>query len=73
MSRGESDLEELVSEALLITDNMGKAVIEIVHDDGVITLKGTVETEQDRVAAEDLARQQEGVVEVINRLRIWVP
>ena len=73
MSRGESDLEELVSEALLITDNIRQAVIEIEHDDGVITLKGTVETEQDRVAAEDLARQQEGVVEVINRLRIWVP
>ena len=74
MSRDESDLEELVSEALLITDNIRQAVIiEIEHDDGVITLKGTVETEQDRVAAEALARQQEGVLEVINRLRIWVP
>ena len=73
MTRGESDLEELVSEALLITDNIRQAVIEIEHDEGVITLKGTVETEHDRMAAEALARQQVGVIEVINRLRIWVP
>ena len=71
MAGSESDLEELVSEALLITDNIiRQAVIEVEHVDGVITLKGTVESEQDRVAAEALARQQEGVVEVVNRLHI---
>ena len=70
MSRNESNAEELVSEALLITDNMSQAVIEIQHDEGVITLKGTVESEKDRLAAEDLTRQQDGVVDVINKLRI---
>ena len=73
MSRSESNLEELVSEVLLITDHISQAVIEIKHDDGIIMLKGTVESEQDRLAAEDLARQQEGVVDVINRLRVLVP
>lgn len=70
MSRSENNSEELVSEALLITDNMSQAVIEIEHDDGIITLKGIVESEEDRLAAEALARAQEGVVYVINRLRV---
>ena len=70
MSRNESNAEDLVSEAILITDNLSQAVIEIQHDEGVITLKGTVKSEKDRLAAEDLARQQEGVVDVINRLHI---
>jgi osmotically-inducible protein OsmY len=73
MSRSESKVEELVCEAILITNNISQAVIEIKDDDGIITLKGTVESEQDKLAAEALARQQEGVVDVINRLRVWVP
>ena len=70
MTRGESDLEELVSEALLITDNIRQAVIEIEHNEGIITLKGTVQFEKDKLAAEALAQQQEGIVEVINKLRV---
>jgi osmotically-inducible protein OsmY len=72
MARSESNLEELVSEVLLITDTIRQAVIEIKDDEGVITLKGTVESEQDRVAAEALTRQQAGVVDVINHLYILV-
>jgi osmotically-inducible protein OsmY len=74
MLRSARNIEELVSEAILITGNMGQAVIEIIIEEGgVIILRGTVESEQDRGAAEALARQQEGVVDVINRLRIWIP
>jgi osmotically-inducible protein OsmY len=71
MSRSESNLEELLSEALFITDRISQAVIEITDDDGIITLKGTVESEQDRLSVEALARQHEGVVDVINKLHIW--
>lgn len=70
MSENESNAEDLVSEALLITDNMSQAVIEIQHAEGIVTLKGTVESEKDRSAAEDLARQQDGVIDVINKLHI---
>jgi len=73
MSRSEGTLEELVCEAILITTNISQAVMEIKDDDGIITLKGTVESEQDKLAAEALARQQEGVVDVINGLQVWVP
>lgn len=71
MPRSERKLEELLSEALFITDNISQAVIEIKVDEGIITLKGTVESEQDKLSVEALARQQEGVVDVINKLHIW--
>jgi osmotically-inducible protein OsmY len=73
MSNNANNLEELVCEAILITNNMSQAVIEIQNDDGIITLKGTVESKQDKVAAEALARQQQGGVDVINRLHVSVP
>lgn len=69
MSGIEFNLECLVSEAILIADTLGSVVIEVRDDDGVVTLKGTVESEQDKVVAEDLARHQEGVLDVVNNLR----
>jgi osmotically-inducible protein OsmY len=69
MSGIEFNLECLVSEAILIADTLGSAVIEVKDDDGVVTLKGTVESEQDKIVAEDLARHQEGVLDVVNNLR----
>jgi osmotically-inducible protein OsmY len=73
VSRSEGNLEELVCEAILITNTISQAVIEIKEEEGIITLKGTVESEQDKLAAEVLVRQQEGVVDVINNLYIQVP
>jgi osmotically-inducible protein OsmY len=70
MSRSEINVEALVSEALLFNDSIGSAVIEIEDADGIITLKGTIESEQDRLVAEALARKQEGVVDVINHLLV---
>ncbi len=70
MSRREIDVKELLCEAILISNAIGRAVIEIKDEQGIITLKGTVESEQDRAAAEVLARRQEGVVDVINRLHV---
>jgi hyperosmotically inducible protein len=71
MSRSKINIEDLVSEALLFNDRIGSAVIEVEDFNGIITLKGTIESEQDRLFAEALARKQEGVVDVINDL--WVP
>jgi osmotically-inducible protein OsmY len=64
-----SDLASLVAEAILIADGIGQALIEVIDEDGVITLKGTVESEQAILTAEALAQEQAGVVEVINQLK----
>ena len=70
MSGNENDLEALVCEAILMTHKMRQAVIEIEHNEGIITLKGTVQSKKDKLTAEALARQQGGTVDVINKLRI---
>jgi osmotically-inducible protein OsmY len=71
MSRVGRNLEGLVSEALLFSGTLGNIVIEVKENQGIIILKGTVESRQDKLAAEELARQQEGVVDVINNLYIF--
>jgi osmotically-inducible protein OsmY len=72
MPNNEIKVEDLVSAALLTNDRLGRAVIEVKGVNGVITLRGTIESEQHRSAAEVLVREQEGVVQVINKLRVPV-
>ena len=43
--------------------------IEVEVADGVVTLGGEVETRAERRAAEDVAAEVAGVVDVLNRLR----
>ncbi len=46
------------------------AVIEVTSDHGVVTLSGEVSSAEVRRAAEEIARQQEGVISVINALEV---
>jgi osmotically-inducible protein OsmY len=70
MARRDTNVADLVSQALLIDDSLGAAIIEVKGAGGVITLKGTIESERDRQAAENLVRGQDGVVRVVNKLRV---
>lgn len=58
-----------VTEALLSDNSLGHAVIEVEYAQGTITLRGTVEFEEARLAAEALALEQEGVERVVNKLK----
>lgn len=51
--------------------NLFKVDVDIVK--GVVRLKGTVATEDDRIEAERLARRTSGVREVINELKVEAP
>lgn len=73
MTRVEFNVVCLVYEAILISDTLGHAVIEVNDDDGIVTLKGTVESEQDKFVVEESVRHQEGVVDVVNNLNISKP
>lgn len=70
MARSGKDVKDLVSESLLMGGRLGKAVFEVSDDHGIVTLKGVIESEHYKLAAEALVRQQEGVVKVINKLRV---
>ena len=57
--------------AALATDPRTKqAVIEVIHDRGVVTLQGQVESVAVRNAAAEIASQQRGVTTVVNELII---
>lgn len=57
--------------AALASDPRTKeAAIEVANDRGIITLAGKVKSNEARQAAEEIARQQAGVVTVINELKV---
>ncbi len=69
-----------VTAALLADPRTRLAVIDVTSDHGVVTLSGKVSSPEIRKAAEEIARQQEGVTAVINSLEVepdqldvWVP
>jgi osmotically-inducible protein OsmY len=70
MSGSAGNVKQRVSEALLVSNRIGSAIIEVEDSGGIITLRGIIKSERDRLAAEAVARQQQGVVDVINYLEV---
>ena len=66
-----------VLSALLEDPRTRLYTIEVTSDHGVVTLSGTVPSEEVKRAAEEIARRQKGVVSVINALKVqadeWEP
>ena len=60
--------------AKLVEDAMARAAaIHVDTDNGVVTLTGTVESEQAKARAESVARQIEGVTSVVDKLTVAPP
>lgn len=73
MSNLSVSLNEKV-EAKLRSDSQTRDFpIEVINSSGVIILQGEVPTEAISMTAEGIARQVEGVVNVMNELRIQHP
>lgn len=70
MTRANNDLKSQLMNALLTANGIGKLSIEIRETDGTVTLIGVVESEEDRFEIEALAKEQLGVVDVINELKV---
>lgn len=65
-----TNIYERVSKSLLDDPRTSKAVIDIVTQQGMITLTGKVDSEEVRQAAEEIARNQPGVITVVNELKV---
>ncbi|HZD55250.1 MAG TPA: BON domain-containing protein [Anaerolineales bacterium] len=59
-----------VANALLEDPRTEDAIIDVANDRGIITLTGTVASEEIRQAAEDIARDNQGVITVVNELKV---
>jgi osmotically-inducible protein OsmY len=65
-----SKLKDQVEENLFQDKKLADFPIEVLNNNGVITLAGEVSTEEFSQAAETVARQTEGVFSVINQIAI---
>ena len=64
------ELTRSVTKALVQDERTKEAAIEVINQNGILTLKGHVKNDKIRKAAENIAMQQPGVVSVINELKI---
>lgn len=64
------ELTQSVTKALIQDKRTKDAPIEVINQNGILTLKGHVKNDKIRKAAENIAMQQPGVISVINELKI---
>ena len=64
-----SSVRERVIQALQ-DDPRTQEGIDVVNEQGLITLTGTVNSPEMRQAADEIARRQDGVITVINDLKV---
>ncbi|MFN2291343.1 MAG: BON domain-containing protein [Anaerolineae bacterium] len=64
------ELAKRVEDALAQDPRTEDLILDVVDQNGMVTLTGTVPSHDAREAAEDVARQQEGVIEVVNDLEV---
>jgi hypothetical protein len=67
--RADTRIEEEIVQRLADATWVDASDVEVEVSDGVVTLAGEVETRGERRAAEEVAAEVAGVIDVINRLR----
>jgi len=65
-----SDVAKRVRTALADDERTGEFGIDVVDNNGLVTLKGTVNSKETRQIAEQIAHEQKGVIDVINDLQV---
>lgn len=57
-----------VKTRLMVDSRVGALDIDVGGQNGIVTLKGNVKDEQEKAAAEEVARATEGVTDVVNMI-----
>ena len=70
MSQPMVDPGQAVGNALLEDPRTQDAIIDVASDRGIITLTGTVDSQEVREIAEEIARDNQGVITVVNELKV---
>lgn len=70
MALGMSSVAERVTEALANDSRTAQYAIEVIDENGLITLRGTVASAEILNRAEEIARAQTGVLDVVNELEV---
>ena len=70
MTLPKDDTGQAVSSALLEDPRTQDAIIDVANDRGIITLTGTVDSQEIRETAEEIARNNQSVITVVNELKV---
>ena len=70
MAIGMSPIAERVTQALADDPQTADYALEVIDENGLVTLRGTVESEEDLTRAEEIASAQSGVIDVVNELQV---
>ena len=70
MTQSPDDPGQRVANALLEDPRTEEEIIDVTNDRGIITLTGSVHSEETRQAAEEIARDDQGVISVVNALKV---
>ena len=70
MTQSPADPGQRVWNALLEDPRTEEAIIDVANERGIITLTGSVDSEETRQAAEQIARDDQGVISVVNALKV---
>ena len=65
-----NDLLAEVESALMNDQRTRDAIIEVINNNGIVTLTGVVKSAEIVSAAEEVAGQPDGVIKVVNLLRV---
>jgi osmotically-inducible protein OsmY len=65
-----TNVSDRISQALMNDPRTQDEVIEVASLQGLVTLSGKVASEATRRAAEEIARQQRGVISVVNEIKV---
>jgi len=66
----DTNITNKVNYALLNDSRTRMAVIKVISENGVVTLKGQVDNERVRESAQEIAAKQPGVISVVNTLEV---
>lgn len=69
-TKTDSEVEQWVLRELSLSTKIRSREICVLARDGVITLRGSAQSYQDKLAIEDATRRANGVVGVVNEMRV---
>ncbi len=70
MSVRYSELAKRVNAALTTDERTAQFAIEVIDNDGLITLKGAVDSKEAAEVAVKIARAQQGVIDIVNEIQV---
>lgn len=70
LAKTDSEVEQWVLRELNLTDQSGSREICVLAREGVITLRGSAESDEDKSAVEKATLRATGVLRVVNEVRV---